>query len=153
MLRTCTGIDRPSTMAMASSARAPPLFLPSIMLLSLLLLASSHAATTPPNTVVCNDNTFAGAGAFAVSLAQLLKDLVSATPWAAGHDLYQSLPSEAPIVFGHAACRPGLKGEDCKSCLGYAMTQMVQMCPNGIGGRAAKADDCSIRYENYAFTD
>ncbi|CAO2201872.1 unnamed protein product [Urochloa humidicola] len=138
---------------MASLTRAPPLFLPSI-LLSLLLLASSHAATTPLNTVVCNDGTFAGAGTFAARLAQLLKDLVWATPRAAGHDLYQSLPSkpEAPIVYGHAACRPGLIGEDCKSCLGYVMAQMVQMCPNGIGGRAA-TDGCSMRYENYAFTD
>ncbi|CAO2188255.1 unnamed protein product [Urochloa humidicola] len=137
---------------MDSTRAPPPLFLPSIMLLSLLLLASSHAATTPPNTVVCNDNTFAGAGAFADSRVQLLKNLVWVTPWAAGHDLYQYLPSEAPIVYGHAACRPGLVGVDCKSCLGYIVSQMAQMCRNSIGGRAA-TDDCSIRYENYAFTD
>ncbi|CAO2175357.1 unnamed protein product [Urochloa humidicola] len=123
------------------------------MLLSLLLLASSRAATTPPNTVVCNDNSYGTNGAFAASLAEVLKELVWVAPWAAG-DVYQSLPSEAPIVFGHAACRRGLGGETCKLCLDYAVTQMQQMCGNrnSTGGRAA-TDDCFVRYENYAFRD
>ncbi|CAL5006153.1 unnamed protein product [Urochloa decumbens] len=141
----------------SSTTRAPPFFLPSMIMLSLLLLlllaSFSHADSAAPNTVVCSEHVYSDDAPFAVSVAEVLKELVWVTPWGGGHDLYQSLPSEAPIAYGHAVCRPGLIGVDCKSCLGYAVTQVQQVCGHSLGGRAAMGDDCSVRYENYAFRD
>ncbi|CAO2210983.1 unnamed protein product [Urochloa humidicola] len=139
----------------SSSTRAPPLFLPSTMLsllLLLLLLSSSHAAAT---TVVCNPNSYGDNDPFGESLAHLLQELVFLTPWAAGGaDVYSSRPFQEPIlVYGHAACRPGLVGDHCQFCLGYAATLMEKICGHSLGGRSSQADDCRVRYEQYAFTD
>ncbi|CAO2191478.1 unnamed protein product [Urochloa humidicola] len=139
----------------SSSTRAPPLFLPAsiMLLLSLLLLASSHHAAA--NTVVCNPNSYGdGDHAFADSLEDLLEELVFLTPWTPSHDVRTNRPFQGPtLVYGHAACRPGFVGEDCKFCLGYVATQMQHVCGHSLGGRAAQGDDCRVRYEQYAFTD
>ncbi|CAO2206777.1 unnamed protein product [Urochloa humidicola] len=146
-------------MALASSStRAPPpLFLPSIMLLSLLLLllasSGSHAANTNTPVVLCNANSYSDNDPFAASLAQLLQEMVWSAPWTTGGDVYSAVPSQAPLAYGHAACRLGL-GENCKLCLNYAATRMQEICERSVGGSATQADgDCRVRYEQYAFTD
>ncbi|CAO2163321.1 unnamed protein product [Urochloa humidicola] len=134
----------------SSSTRAPPLFLPSIILSLLLIASSSHAANMP--VVSCNANSYSNDDPFAASLAQLLQEMVWLPPWTAGGDVYKALPSQAPLVYGHAACRPGL-GQNCKLCVNYAATRMQEICEHSIGGRAVQANDCIVRYENYAFRD
>lgn len=133
---------------MASSTWSPSLFLRSIMLF-LLLLASSHA-----NTIVCNDNSYNDNDPYGPSREDLLLELVWLTPWSATHDVYSARPfGDAPVVFGHAACRPGFVGDDCQFCLGYVATQMEQICGHKLGARGAQGDDCRVRYEPYVFTD
>ncbi|CAL5002049.1 unnamed protein product [Urochloa decumbens] len=140
---------------MASSTRAP-LFLPSMIMLSLLLLlllaSSSRAADY---TVGCNPNSYGDDAPFAASLEDLLEELVFLTPWAAGGpDVYSDRPFQGPpLVYGHAACRPGFVGDDCQYCLGYAATLMQKVCGHSLGGRSSRGDDCRVRYEQYAFTD
>ncbi|KAF8689318.1 hypothetical protein HU200_042115 [Digitaria exilis] len=135
---------------MSTTIRAPPLFLPSITLFLLLLASSSHA-----NTIVCNPNSYGDNDPFGPNREDLLQELVVwLTPWAAGHEVYSVRPlTGTPLVYGHAVCRPGLVGDDCQHCLGYAATQMEQICGRSLGGRAAQGDDCRVRYEQYAFTD
>ncbi|CAL5002046.1 unnamed protein product [Urochloa decumbens] len=145
-------------MALASSStRAPPLFLPSIIMLFLLLLLASspsQAAFTPAVPIVtCNANSYRDGDPFAASLAQLLQEMVWSPPWTAGGDVYKAVPSQAPLVYGHAVCRPVAGENDCKLCINYATTRMQEICEHSVGGRAVQAGDCMVRYENYAFTD
>ncbi|KAM3383731.1 hypothetical protein ACQJBY_008415 [Aegilops geniculata] len=138
---------------MASSRRADRLlFLP----LALLHLLSScpHTASGAPNTaplsVLCNGAVYGAGDPFAESLAYVLADLLAATPQSRARDAYSISPYPNAFAYGHAACRAGLSGADCASCLGSAVSQMNATCGHAVGARAVLVD-CSVRYEQYAF--
>ncbi|TVU37484.1 hypothetical protein EJB05_10800, partial [Eragrostis curvula] len=125
---------------MASSITgAPPLHLFPVTLLLLLLAAGPRAAVAAPNTaalsVLCNG---------AVYGADAVRD--------AGHDFYDISPFPTAFAYGHAACRAALTAADCAACLASAASQMDATCGHSVGARAVLVD-CSVRYEQYAFTD
>ncbi|TVU37492.1 hypothetical protein EJB05_10808, partial [Eragrostis curvula] len=143
---------------MASSAGAPPLHLPIMLLLLLLLLLATgpRGAVAAPNTaalsVLCNGAVYGAGDPFAASLAYVLSEMQSATPARAGHDFYDISPFPTAFAYGHAACRAALTAADCAACLASAASQMDATCGHSVGARAVLVD-CSVRYEQYAFTD
>lgn len=122
----------------------------------LLLLPSLRTARSAPNTaalsLLCNGAVYGVGDPFATSLAYVLSELLAATPSRAGHDFYNISPYPNAFAYGHAACRAGLAGADCASCLGSAASQMNGTCGDAIGARAVLVD-CRVRYEQYAFVD
>uniref|UniRef100_A0A0D9X2C5 Gnk2-homologous domain-containing protein n=1 Tax=Leersia perrieri TaxID=77586 RepID=A0A0D9X2C5_9ORYZ len=125
-----------------------------ISALLLLLLLRGGEAEAAPNTaarsVLCNGAVYGVDDPFAASLAYVLGELESVTPSRA--DMYSISPYPNAFAYGRAACRVGLGGEDCASCLAAAVGRMDATCRHAIGARALLVD-CSVRYEQYAFVD
>uniref|UniRef100_A0A453AV40 Gnk2-homologous domain-containing protein n=3 Tax=Triticinae TaxID=1648030 RepID=A0A453AV40_AEGTS len=139
--------------SMAPSRRAGRLlFLPLALvhLLSSCPHTTSGAPNTAPLSVLCNGAVYGAGDPFAESLAYVLADLLAATPQSRARDAYTISPYPNAFAYGHAACRAGLTGVDCASCLGSAVSQMNATCGHAVGARAVLVD-CSVRYEQYAF--
>ncbi|KAJ6931099.1 antifungal protein ginkbilobin-like protein [Populus alba x Populus x berolinensis] len=49
-------------------------------------------------------------------------------------------------------CNSGVYSKDCSTCLGAAKTAMFASCQSRIGARSV-LHDCTIRYEQYPFSD
>lgn len=103
-------------------------------------------------SVLCNQGVYTSGDPFAISLAYVLQELETATPAHDNYDYYDVSPYPNAFAYGHASCNPNVTSSDCTSCLGAAKTDMLGTCQNSIGGRAVLGD-CSIRYEQYPFTD
>lgn len=89
---------------------------------------------------------------FAISLAYILQELETATSAQKNYDYYDISPYPNAFAYGHASCNPNMTSSDCTTCLGAAKTDMLATCQSNIGGRAVLGD-CSIRYEQYPFTE
>lgn len=120
-----------------------------------LLIVTAVARSRPDTTVqlvLCNGQVYSTGDPFSDSLAYVISDLESETPSSVSYSYYSISPYPNAFAYGHAACSRNLTGSDCGSCLGAAKTSMLGSCQNRIGARSVLRD-CSIRYEQYPFTD
>lgn len=104
------------------------------------------------SSVLCNQGVYTSGDPFAISLAYILQELETATSAQKNYDYYDISPYPNAFAYGHASCNPNATSSDCTTCLGAAKTDMLATCQSNIGGRAVLGD-CSIRYEQYPFTE
>ncbi|XP_010090388.2 antifungal protein ginkbilobin-2 [Morus notabilis] len=102
--------------------------------------------------VLCNSGEYTAGDPFATSLAYTLDELQTTTLKRQNYDFYNISPYPNAFAYGHGSCNKNLTSSDCGVCLGAAKTAMGESCPSRIGARAVLYD-CSIRYEQYPFTD
>lgn len=103
-------------------------------------------------SVLCNQGVYTSGDPFAISLANMLQEMETETSEHKNYDYYDISPYPNAFAYGHASCNPNVTSSDCAACLGAAKTDMLATCQNSIGGRAVLGD-CSIRYEQYPFTE
>ncbi|XP_012092263.1 antifungal protein ginkbilobin-like protein [Jatropha curcas] len=116
----------------------------------------SNRVTSIPNTqvltVLCNSGVYSKGDPFGISLDYVVKELETVTPTTKNYDFYNISPYPNAFAYGHAVCNQNLTNLDCETCLGAAKSNMFSTCQNRIGARSV-LHDCSIRYEQYPFTD
>ncbi|XP_052184183.1 antifungal protein ginkbilobin-like protein [Diospyros lotus] len=109
-----------------------------------------------PNTnvssVLCNNGVYSEGNPFATSLAYVIAELEAVTPTIRGYDYHNISPYPNAFAYGHAACNKNLTASDCGTCLGAAKMAMFGACNSRIGARSILVD-CTIRYEQYPFSD
>lgn len=110
------------------------------------------APNTKATSVLCNTGLYFQDDPFAISLAYILADLVNGTPSRKGYDYRNISPYPNAFAYGHAHCNQNITSSDCQTCLGAANTTMIGTCNSRIGARAVLVD-CSMRYEQYPFSD
>ncbi|GKU86615.1 hypothetical protein SLEP1_g1117 [Rubroshorea leprosula] len=107
---------------------------------------------TNVRTVLCNSGVYSSGDPFVISLAYVLADLETVTPTRKGYDYYNISPYPNAFAYGHCACNKNLTSSDCATCLAAAKTNMFSTCQSRIGARSILYD-CTIRYEQYPFSD
>ncbi|GLU03511.1 hypothetical protein SLE2022_207050 [Rubroshorea leprosula] len=107
---------------------------------------------TNVRTVLCNTGAYSSGDPFAISLAYVLTDLETVTPTRKGYDYFNISPYPNAFAYGHGACNQNLTSSDCTACLAAAKTSMFGTCQSRIGARSVLYD-CTIRYEQYPFSD
>lgn len=121
-----------------------------------ILWVCSTVAESAPNTdvrsVLCNSGAYSQGDPFAISLNYVVAELETVTPTQKSYDYFNISPYPNAFAYGHAACNKNLTSSDCATCLGAAKTAMFSTCQSRIGARAV-LHDCTIRYEQYPFTD
>lgn len=119
------------------------------------LLCSINVSSLPNTavqTVLCNSGVYSKGDPFGVSLSYVVEELETATPRSKNYDYYNISPYPNAFAYGHAACSQNLTSSDCTTCLDAAKTTMFSTCQSRIGARSV-LHDCTIRYEQYPFTD
>ncbi|KAF8731846.1 hypothetical protein HU200_015789 [Digitaria exilis] len=119
----------------------------------LLLLASCSHGDDGPVTVRCNAKTYSEDDSYSVSKVYMLQMLLTNTPWASDHDIYKSFTHNGVTAYGHATCSRALDTTVCEACLNFVMHQATTICGRSVGAQVVYMDNCTVRYENYAFTD
>ncbi|PIA30830.1 hypothetical protein AQUCO_05400139v1 [Aquilegia coerulea] len=121
-----------------------------------VVLAMSKMANSVPNTnislVLCNSGIFTKGDPFTMSLAYVLEDLENSTPSQKGYNYYNISPYPNAFAYGHARCNSTLVTADCTTCLRASKQALFSTCPSRIGSRSVLYD-CSMRYEQYPFTE
>lgn len=107
---------------------------------------------TNVTTILCNSGVYTKGDPFAISLTYVLAELETVTPTHKNYDFFNISPYPNAFAYGHAACNQNLTSSDCTTCLGAAKTAMLGACQSRIGARSV-LHDCTIRYEQYPFTD
>ncbi|KAJ9187649.1 hypothetical protein P3X46_003078 [Hevea brasiliensis] len=119
-------------------------------------LLCSVTVTSVPNTVVqtvlCNTVVYSKGDPFGISLSYVVEELQTVTPTSKNYDYYNISPYPNAFAYGHAACNQNLTSSDCATCLDAAKTTMFSACQSRIGARSV-LQDCTIRYEQYPFSD
>lgn len=119
-------------------------------------LCCTVPARSIPNTQIkltlCSSGVYFKGDPFAVSLDYVISELESETSKHAGYDYRNISPYPNAFAYGHASCNHNLTSTDCATCLVAAKTAMLRDCDSRIGARSALVD-CSIRYEQYPFSD
>ncbi|RWR76657.1 Gnk2 domain-containing protein [Cinnamomum micranthum f. kanehirae] len=110
------------------------------------------APNTNVTSVLCNSGVYTASDPFATSLAYVIAELETITPSRMGRDYYNISPFPNAFAYGHAACGATLTVADCDTCLAAARKIMADTCVSRIGARAVLYD-CTIRYEQYPFSD
>ncbi|XWS46805.1 hypothetical protein CRYUN_Cryun14cG0099900 [Craigia yunnanensis] len=123
-------------------------------MIGFLLLCNNvrSVPNTSITTVLCNSGVYSKGDPFATSLAFILEELETVTPTRRGYDYFNISPYPNAFAYGHAACYQNLTSSDCATCLAAAKTAMFGTCQSRIGARSV-LHDCTIRYEQYPFTD
>ncbi|CAI9107906.1 OLC1v1007388C1 [Oldenlandia corymbosa var. corymbosa] len=105
-----------------------------------------------PNTTVlitqCNNGVYANGDPFGISVAYVVDDLESATPFRQGYVYRNISPYPNAFAYGEANCNQSLNGLDCGTCLGAAKKAMLSSCVSRIGARSGLVD-CSMRFSVY----
>jgi len=107
---------------------------------------------TDVNTVLCNSGVYSQGDPFAISLNYVVAELETVPPTRKSYDFFNISPYPNAFAYGHAACNQNLTSSDCTTCLAAAKTAMFSTCQSRIGARAV-LHDCTMRYEQYPFTD
>ncbi|KAG5246190.1 hypothetical protein OIU76_001632 [Salix suchowensis] len=129
----------------------PKLALVFIGFLGLCVIAKG-VPDTNVTSVLCNSGVYSKGDPFGISLAYVIAEIVAVTPTSRNYDFFNISPYPNADAFGHAACNQNLTSADCASCLGAAKTAMFASCQSRIGARSV-LHDCTMRYEQYPFSD
>ena len=127
----------------------------SVIILILLGICCCRGESNPNtnvSSVLCNNGAYSEGNPFATSLAYVIEELEAVTPTIRGYDYYNISPYPNAFAYGHAACNKNLTASDCSTCLGAAKMAMFGACNSRIGARSILVD-CTIRYEQYPFSD
>ncbi|KAL4205501.1 hypothetical protein AMTRI_Chr01g137610 [Amborella trichopoda] len=116
------------------------------------ILVVESAPNTNITQVLCNSGVYTRGDPFTQSLDYVLKDIQSSTPSRPSRDYKTISPFPNAFAYARATCTPSLSPSDCATCLVSAVSVMQQTCTNRIGARAVLYD-CSVRYEQYPFSD
>ncbi|KAJ9171946.1 hypothetical protein P3X46_015242 [Hevea brasiliensis] len=134
----------------------PPKLAKTIILAFIGFLMCTITVRSVPNTkvltVLCNSGVYSKGDPFGISLSYVVEELEIVTPTSKNYDYYNISPYPNAFAYGHAACNRNLTTSDCTTCLGAAKTTMFSTCQSRIGARSVLYD-CTIRYEQYPFTD
>ncbi|KAL5701756.1 hypothetical protein ACHQM5_027064 [Ranunculus cassubicifolius] len=129
--------------------------LPLAIIIGAMVMANivvSGIPNTNITTVLCNSGIFTMGDPFTASLAYVLDDLEAVTPSWKKYNYFNISPYPNAFAYGHGRCNTTLTGADCSSCLRAARKALLSSCPSRIGSRSVLYD-CTIRYEQYPFTD
>ncbi|KAI5680298.1 hypothetical protein M9H77_01525 [Catharanthus roseus] len=133
---------------------APQIIIRPIILTILLCLF--HTVASLPNTQIkltlCNNGVYFNGDPFATSLAYIISELQSVTPYYQGYDYRNISPYPNAFAYGHASCNHNLTASDCAACLVAAKSAMLGACDSRIGADCVLVD-CSMRYEQYPFSN
>ncbi|KAK9281453.1 hypothetical protein L1049_004355 [Liquidambar formosana] len=120
------------------------------------LLGLCATMRSDPNTTVlqilCNGGEYSSGDPFGTSLAYVVAELEAVTPTRKDYDYYNISPYPNAFAYGHATCTKNLTSPDCTTCLAAADTTMFGACEKRIGARSV-LHDCTIRYEQYPFSE
>nr|CAB3452400.1 unnamed protein product [Digitaria exilis] len=139
-------------MAAASPTKKASVII-TLVTIMLLLLASCSQGDGGPVTVWCNANSYYVDDPYSVSVVYMLQMLLTNTPWASDHNIYRSFTHNGATAYGHATCSSALDTGACEDCLSFVFHQAATICDRKVGARVVYVDNCTVRYENYAFTD
>lgn len=125
-----------------------------ITVMGLLLFCNIVTSTPDTNitSVLCNADVYTTGDPFGQSLSYILNDIETTTPTYKNYFYYNISPYPNAFAYGHAYCNTNLTTPDCTTCLAAAKIAMLGTCQSRIGARGV-LHDCSVRYEQYPFTD
>lgn len=112
--------------------------------LLLLLLCTIHAESEDPLGVFCNTNTNISSNQISSNINRLLPQLVQGT--IQNGYIATSVGKAENQVYGLAQCRADVVGNDCKTCIEGAATEIRKRCPNQADARIWY-DYCFLRYD------
>ncbi|KAF8039757.1 hypothetical protein BT93_B2083 [Corymbia citriodora subsp. variegata] len=95
----------------------------------------------------CNQATYDASDPFAYSLAYVLLALETVTPIYPGYDYYIASPYPEAVAYGRAFCNQGLSYPDWHV---HQLHESTSACSFGVRW---VLQDCSMRYEQYPFSD
>lgn len=102
---------------------------------------------------ICNGEHYPLGDPFQQCLDYVFEDLLDGTPKQEGYNYYSVSPYFNNVVaYGHATCNTDISYDDCTLCLGGAKVYLSQSCYRSIGAQISYVD-CSMRYENYLFSE
>lgn len=113
-------------------------------LLILLLLCTISAESADPSGVFCNTNANISNNQISSNIDRLLPQLVQGT--ILNGYIATSFGKAENQVYGLAQCRADVTGNDCKTCIEGAATEIRKRCPKQADARIWY-DYCFLRYD------
>lgn len=140
-------------MAFLQKMNAAALSVGTFLMLGLFCCVVNGSPDTTRRLYQCNPATYEGFEPYRFSVDYLLNRLVTLTANTPGYDLRDQSPSFiVPQAYGHSTCSVSLSPNECAACMLEAYKEINELRNVNIGGKVY-LNDCTIRYENYRFTD